>query len=217
MARLRIAGSSLVVAVFVMGGIDWTPDRGFLRAAPSIALNLRLTTADNLPPISKGVLVSEAAAIWRQEGIGLHWLSGGDAREGATLRVLVMPRTVGASADGEPWPVGELLRFHDSGAIAVASIAGALRVLNESDRFRLLDVPALREHRLGLVLGRAVAHEIGHYLLQTNAHADSGLMRARIGAAEFADPRGSFQLDEATQRQLLQCKLNCSRLRIEVP
>src|SRR5688500_9550160 len=98
MERLRIAGGWLVVGVFVIGGIDATPARGFLRAAPSSGLNLRLTAADNLPPTSKRVLVSEAAAIWRQEGIQLQWLSGGEAPEGATLRVLVMPRTVGARA-----------------------------------------------------------------------------------------------------------------------
>jgi len=212
MARFRVAGLWLVVAAFVMGGIDWTPDGGSLRAAPSIALNLRLTAADNLPPTSKRVLVSEAAAIWKQEGIRLQWLSGAESREGATLRVLVMPRTVGAPADGEPWPVGELLRFEDSRAIAIASIAGALRVVDESQRLQLLDAPMLREYRLGLVLGRAVAHEIGHFLLRTNAHSDSGLMRANIGAREFADPHAdSFQLDDATQRQL-----NSSRAQVEI-
>ena len=40
----------------------------------------------------------------------------------------------------------------------------------------------MQEQRLGLVLGRAVSHEIGHYLLQTNTHATRGLMRARIAA-----------------------------------
>jgi hypothetical protein len=38
------------------------------------------------------------------------------------------------------------------------------------------------------VLGRAVAHEIGHYLLATATHANRGLMRASIDASEFADP-----------------------------
>src|SRR5687767_11376518 len=129
MARFRIVGLWLAVAPFVIGGLDWTPGNGAVRAAPSIALNLRLTAADNLPPTSRRVLISEAAAIWKQEGIRLQWLSGAESREGATLRVLVMPRTVGAPPDGEPWPVGELLRFEDSRAIAIASIAGALRVV----------------------------------------------------------------------------------------
>lgn len=204
MDRFRVAGRWLAVAAFIMGGIDRAPGSGSLRAARApVDLNLRLTAVDNLPPASKRVLVSEAASIWEDEGIRLRWLSGAEAREGATLRVLVMPRTVGAPADGEPWPVGELLRFEDSRAIAIASLSGALRVVDESERFRLLGLPALREYRLGLVLGRAVAHEIGHFLLQSNTHADTGLMRASIGAQEFADPRGgSFQLDAQGQANL---------------
>jgi hypothetical protein len=47
------------------------------------------------------------------------------------------------------------------------------------------------------VLGRAVAHEIGHYLLNTRGHARHGLMRARIDARDFADLRnGGFGLDD---------------------
>ena len=46
--------------------------------------------------------------------------------------------------------------------------------------------------------GTALAHEIGHYLLQTDTHAVDGLMRARIQAEEFADlRRGTFRLDKA--------------------
>jgi len=53
------------------------------------------------------------------------------------------------------------------------------------------------------VLGRAVAHEIGHYLLHTNTHAPYGLMRANIDAREFADLRaGTFRLDRAAQVHL---------------
>ena len=54
-----------------------------------------------------------------------------------------------------------------------------------------------------MVLGRAVAHEIGHYLLRTQTHAQRGLMRAAINAPEFADPQSrSFRLDEAAQAHL---------------
>ena len=36
-----------------------------------------------------------------------------------------------------------------------------------------------------LLLGRAIAHEIGHLLLDTNRHADAGLMRAGWSATEL--------------------------------
>ena len=63
--------------------------------------------------------------------------------------------------------------------------------------------PSTHDRRIGVVLGRAVAHEIGHFLLQTNTHASDGLMRARILASEFADlSRETFRLDKAAEAHL---------------
>jgi hypothetical protein len=54
---------------------------------------------------------------------------------------------------------------------------------------------------LGLILGRTVAHEMGHYLLNTDGHARRGLMRARIDADELADLRsGAFVLEAPAAR-----------------
>jgi hypothetical protein len=101
------------------------------------------------------------------------------------------------------WPVGELLRFEDSSAIAMASISAALRIVDEHPERQLLDIPAMRQYKLGVVLGRAVAHEIGHYLLDSNSHSSYGLMRASIDAREFADLRtGAFRLDPESQAYL---------------
>jgi len=50
------------------------------------------------------------------------------------------------------------------------------------------------------LLGRAIAHEIGHLLLNTNGHADQGLMRAVWSRAELGqnDPADwVFRQDEA--------------------
>jgi hypothetical protein len=55
------------------------------------------------------------------------------------------------------------------------------------------------------VLGRAVAHEIGHFLLATVTHAESGLMRASIDAREFAGMDGAaFRLDHDASQWLRQ-------------
>ncbi len=50
-----------------------------------------------------------------------------------------------------------------------------------------------------LLLGRAIAHEIGHLLLDTNRHADHGLMRAgwsHVELRENADTDWAFRADE---------------------
>ena len=48
------------------------------------------------------------------------------------------------------------------------------------------------------VLGRTVAHEIGHVLLRSTAHAHQGLMRPQFTVAELMDERLTrYQLEPA--------------------
>lgn len=47
-------------------------------------------------------------------------------------------------------------------------------------------------------LGRTIAHEIGHYLLRSTAHAHRGLMRPQFTAAELMDRRlAAYELEPA--------------------
>jgi hypothetical protein len=172
---------------------------------PPTVLNLRLTTSNELSGVSQRALVIETESIWRDANVQLRWLTDNNntsTEVGRPLRILVARRAVTA-ASAHSWPVGELLRFQDNSAIALASITSALRIVQGDPGRQLLDLPAMHQYKLGVVLGRAVAHEIGHYLLQTNEHAQYGLMRARIDAREFADLRaGSFRLDRESQAHL---------------
>jgi hypothetical protein len=172
-------------------------------AAPSqqlFSLAALLTMAPDLPGISRSVLVSEAERIWRREGVALKWaVPRGDERPSAALRVLVISRREAlATQEKGAWTVGELVPHSGQRALAIASIAGAERVVERSgSQFLFLDRPEFTQYQLGVVLGRAVAHEIGHYLLATATHADHGLMRAAIDAKEFADPSAkTFALDD---------------------
>src|SRR5262249_24766161 len=61
---------------------------------------------------------------------------------------------------------------------------------------------------LGRAMGRALAHELGHYLLASKAHSARGLMQGRRTTAElFATERVRFQL-EAEQRSALAVRLS---------
>jgi hypothetical protein len=166
-------------------------------------LNVRLTTSNELSGVSQRALMNETESIWRDASVRVRWLTDStSANPGRPLRILVTRRALTAPNDHR-WPVGELLRFEDSSAIAMASITAALRIVDEHPELPLMDLPLMRQHKLGVVLGRAVAHEIGHYLLETNAHSSYGLMRASIDAREFADLRtGAFRLDRESQAYL---------------
>jgi hypothetical protein len=86
--------------------------------------------------------------------------------------------------------------------MAVASIARAEVIVHAAGTGPAHVSPeSVVQHRVGVVLGRAVAHEIGHYLLGSSAHARHGLMRASFQPREFADLRsGTFEVDDASRR-----------------
>ena len=165
-------------------------------------LNVRFTTANELSAVSQRALINETESIWRDAHVQIRWIRDNRSTDEDRPLRIVVARRVMAVTDNQ-WPVAELMRFEDRSAIALASISAALRIVEERPELPLVDLPAMRQYKLGVVLGRAVAHEIGHYLLQSNAHSSYGLMRASIDAREFADLRtGAFRLDRESQAYL---------------
>ncbi len=167
---------------------------------PELTLRVRMTVASDLPSSARATLRQEAETIWRREGVRVQWLSPDDDEPGSgvVLRVLV-GHVLARAREGEAWPVGQLLSDQAGDRIAIASISAARRVLALAGLGK--ETSARTAYRLGLVLGRTVAHEIGHYLLGTGSHARRGLMRARIDARDFVDLRdGAFFLDGVASR-----------------
>lgn len=169
---------------------------------PGAPIALRFSASVDLPGGARVVLQREVEAIWRREGMQVEWLTGtGLPLPPEAIRVMVVGRDAGVSRSDHQWPVAELLLDDRDRPIAVSSLAAAERVLQAG-----IDQPepeTLRQRRLGLVLGRALAHEIGHHLLNTAGHARRGLMRARIDARDLVDLRdGGFYLDAPAARWL---------------
>jgi hypothetical protein len=115
------------------------------------------------------------------------------------MRVVVMREGVepaGSDTDRRAvaylqWPAGRV-------GVAVASVERAQWVVESGLGSEELRGPAnLQRQALGRVLGRAVAHEMGHYLLHTPDHARTGLMRATFHPRELVDVRrGGFALSD---------------------
>jgi hypothetical protein len=180
----------LCAAVLVAGSGAQTLDA---RSAAT-SLRLVLTAAPSLGTSGRAALIREASRIWNQAGVHVEWIApvAPIPLPRNTLRVLAVSRSA-SPAGAHVWVLGELLRFEGSKAIARLSLPDAERIITRAR------VPAgsAADERVGIVLGRAAAHEIGHYLLDTSTHAQSGLMRAAFDEWEFAEPRsGAFDLDE---------------------
>ena len=163
-------------------------------------VDVLLTTAPTLSQSARASMMSEAAAIWRQHGVTLDWLPPSAVRPVASnrLRVLTVQKRLAPGPAAEPVAVGELVRPPNGHPLALISIEGAQHLISSVRGRAGYELIAIDERRLGIVLGRALAHEIGHYLLDTHTHARSGLMRPKFDALEFTDLRNnSFALDHA--------------------
>ena len=130
----------------------------------------------------------ECNAIWAREGITVTWSktdTGGDVR----LPLRFDDREVrkhdpkGDAALGVTVFVGRSQQILVSIARARHVIA-LRRGLADSGDATTLDIA------LGVLLGRVIAHEIGHALLLTTRHSNDGLMRAEYDADDVRPATG---------------------------
>ena len=210
----RACTGCVALALSLTGTAYLAADASPLLAAgstPQLTLNLNLAISQELSATSTGALVAEVNAIWWHSNLSLIWrtVDVSDPLPAMPesenwLRVLVLARQTPGAGDTSTFTVGELVRYEGAKPLAIASVTAARRVVGESVRVQALEGPRDYDRRLGVVLGRAIAHEIGHYLLGP-AHASHGLMRANIDALEFADVASrAFLLDQPARAYLSQ-------------
>jgi hypothetical protein len=206
----------------------WTPGRSSaaLEASPRPVI----VTVVVAPTISVSLVtrvLGEAGAIWRAAGFTLVWdrlpeeaVSGPAVASAvrvaapATLRVVIGGdrgiRTNDPNVKTLGWIVFEagspLQEIYVSYANTTALFEASQDVVGRISSKTIAE----REMLLGRAMGRALAHEIGHYLLASKVHTAKGLMQAKRGAAElFSPPRSGFQL-QADERRLIAARLNAT-------
>lgn len=179
-------------------------------AQPAAHLQLIFASEQLVPPAIREAAENEAAEIWRPYGVVLSRSLPGCGVAAASL--LVAFALDGAPGDGH----GGLgaIRFTAGGAPdprvtinyrPVAKLAAMATVMG----WTAWQWPAaLRDQVVARVLGRTLAHEIGHFVLRSPHHPDAGLMRARQAASALAastrKPFGLTQVDRDRLRIALQ-------------
>jgi hypothetical protein len=196
---MRVSSRSLCVCVLLAAAANAVHLGARERRPNTIGrLDLVLTTDPDLSESARISMMSEAGAIWRRHGIVIEWLPPAVVRSATPhrLRVLVIRKRLAVDPALEPVAIGELMRPSSGHPIAIISIEAAKHLVSSVTGRMGEDLAAVDERRLGKVLGRTLAHEIGHYLLDTHTHAQRGLMRPNFDAFEFTDLRdGAFALD----------------------
>ena len=158
------------------------------RTAP-LHIQLQIVQTSPVPENLVNTIVSTAAAIWAPYNVHLAPVltvsrSKTDAGIWLTL-VLGYPPTPSA----EPALASLLFTAEGPGTVLYASVDRARSLVHSVERGAPMPA-ALADWRAAVLLGRAVAHELGHYLLRSSAHAKTGLMRASFSAGDASnDPR----------------------------
>jgi hypothetical protein len=210
--------TSLVAAVFASAFAG--------AAAPAASslppVTITVSASSAVPPALVKRVLEETDAVWRAAGFSLVW-----RRESAAARARVdagpclapgLRVTIGSgrAADAERryentmalgWivfddglPDSEIYLSYDN---ADAYMASARAVVGLVDRMPIAE----RDLLLGRAMGRALAHEIGHFLLASKVHTPRGLMMATHTASDFFGyERSAFALD-AAQRQAVAARL----------
>jgi hypothetical protein len=198
-------------------------DRGVSRQpVPSpTPIPVTLNVAPNIRSDTVKGMLAEADVIWRSSGVTFVWRRaaegpGPDAESSEAsrdplpaLRVTVDDE-VGDCKNGVV-PLGWIRfdRFGEPGREIHVSHRNAQALLAASSVVvgDLTMMPVLQyDTYLARAMGRALAHELGHYLLASTAHTEHGLMQKRLSASDFFSGRLRFEID-ATQRQLVSSRL----------
>jgi hypothetical protein len=181
--------------------LPWTPT----------SITLSVHAAPGVPAAVTRLALEEAAAIWRGVGLTLHWTI--DDRAGAAgaipvpdeecaLRVIVDDAPPPAS--GTMMPLGWIgFDANDPTEEIHLSFSNALALMQDvrgaGEAFRLTQME--RNILLSRAVGRALAHELGHYLLGSRDHTRTGLMQTARPATDFFEPGSDrFAIAPAQQR-----------------
>ena len=138
--------------------------------------------------IAKDAL-TEASAIWKLGGVTLDWHATSDPVGGGRSTVNVTFDDAPGSVAGQDVPLGWVTL--DAAGVPEGTIflsrRNALRLVETIDEYRERPVK-FKERLIARALGRALAHELGHYLTGSKEHTVSGLMKGRRLADEFFSP-----------------------------
>ena len=201
-----VASIAAGVSIIASGGPD--PPQ----VTPPLHVTVTATTA-----VERGfvnVMLGEAAAIWRAAGVTIVWRTppGNRPPRPATEITVTLDESYVPSFDGNArlgW-----ITFAGPEApepVIHLSLGNAGDLMNRTSS--LSDTPgAWRDFLLARALGRALAHELGHYLLKSAAHEPRGLMRAARPSSDFFSPsRLGFEVT-ADERARLADRQPCAHV-----
>jgi hypothetical protein len=147
-----------------------------------------------MPPRVQAFALRETALIWGPYDVDIHTIGADEQRGDAVRLTVVFADRPGRNISAKALAVIQFARDHPEPSIVVypGRVATLVDKTASGDSASMKMSPMFRDFLVGRALGRALAHEIGHYLLRSRAHSEHGLMRGQQLSSDLvaADRRG---------------------------
>jgi hypothetical protein len=160
-----------------------TAARAESHAAVVLRIGLSPVHVDAMSGVAWRATMQECNDIWAREGVALDW-SGESAGAHLVLPVVFDHREVRQHDPKHEDAFGVTL-FVGRAQRIIVSIKRAREVVSRRRGFADSSDGTTLDIALGRLLGRVVAHEIGHALLLTTGHTADGMMRARVDTSSI--------------------------------
>lgn len=160
-------------------------------STPHQPLRVEIRIEGAAPPLGfVATAIGEAADIWAAYGVRIRALAADDPGDDGVVR-LVVKFTRPGERRTSPGALGSIIFDGDTPGptIELYPTAGSALIAAVAFNRRESTWPAGPEDKvLARVLGRALAHEIGHFLLRSKSHSRDGLMKAEHGGSDLMAP-----------------------------
>jgi len=171
--------SSVCVGIYSDRVAYTGPLHPYREAAP---VCIRLTTVDYVSGPSLNTLEAEATRIWIRHGIDLSWKQPVPATCPTIVSIVFDERELLKLAGGMIDTALARTLFIGRSQTIYVSVPRAFAMLSQlNQQNKMVNSGGARDYHGGTLLGRVVAHELGHVLLTTTAHSPKGLMRPVFG------------------------------------
>ena len=177
--RLGVATAALACSLCVRSVAE--RQHPYLSAA-SVCINV--SVKDDLSGPAFTTLRDEATRIWLRHGVELTWRYPAPVRCARIVPVIFDDEKVRALA-GPKRTALALTEFAGASRQIYVSARRAFEMVGQiRGRTSPLETIGERDYRDGTLIGRALAHELGHVLLETLEHSADGLMRPVFSAKD---------------------------------
>lgn len=172
---------------------------------PALVVYVEQETTEPLDAEALAAIDHEVGRLWRRYAdVTVQMQADAAARAADDVLTLVVTDNASRSGDGLGWI--DFVDGRPTHTIYVSRLeASRLAAQARVDGRNIADWPrAMRRLFMVRAIAKAIAHEVGHYLLASRAHTATGLMRSRFTVSELMDPSDAkFRLEPA-ERAVLQ-------------